>query len=249
VGITTPKQMAKTLVKFSTHHPELRLSRTIIPQVPGSVARSTAVHGVVESFFKSKKYIVPSAVVSPIFAGCVAAVFVGSGSGRFDPSHNVMIFGLGSEPQQPLGREDLRSYRKALEHLLASANAGTSPGSAEKAWERIQSKAKAGLDQKGRPVLHMEVGQQSVSIGNSVRNVLTSGAPPQLVQALLRARIHAELQRSSPPTVSQRDLARDWLLLEQAMEENDPQVTARTVPRPLEPSFSLRSERTDGNRP
>lgn len=72
VGIKTPKQMAKVLVQFSDSHPELRLSRFIIPQVPGDIARSKAVHGVVESFSKSKKYIVPSGG-SPIFAGCVAA--------------------------------------------------------------------------------------------------------------------------------------------------------------------------------
>src|ERR1039458_3795826 len=85
VGITTPKQLARTLVHYSGHHPELQLSKLVIPQIPGSLPRSTAVHGVVESFFKSKKYIVPSAVVSPIFAGCVFAVYVGTGAGRFDP--------------------------------------------------------------------------------------------------------------------------------------------------------------------
>ena len=254
IGVTTPKQVAKTLVKFSTRHPELRLSRTIIPQVPGSMARSTAVHGVVESFFKSKKYIVPSAVVSPIFAGCVAAVFVGSGSGRFDPSHDAMIFALGGDPEKPIGHEDLRAYRKALEHLLAKANTGTSPvntspSNVEKAWEHMQSKAKAGFDQQGRPVLHMNVGPRVVSIGESAENVLTSGAPPQMVQALLEARLQAELQRSSPPSVSEREIARDWKLLQQAMGEVDPQVTARTVQHPLEPSASLHSERTDGNRP
>jgi hypothetical protein len=248
-GITTPKQMAKTLVKYSTRHSELRLSRTIIPQVPGSVARSTAVHGVVESFFKSKKYIVPSAVVSPIFAGCVAAVFVGSGSGRFDPSHNAMIFALGSEPELPLGREDLRAYRKALENLVAGTNPGTSAGNAEKVWARLQSKATAGLDQQGRPVLQMNVGAQLVSVGESAENVLTSGTPPQLVQALLKARLKAELQRNSPPRVSEREIARDWKLLEQALGEVDPQVTARAVQRPVEPSAFLRSERSNGNRP
>jgi len=36
-GITTPKQMAKTLVKFNAHHPELQFSRIVIPQVPGSL--------------------------------------------------------------------------------------------------------------------------------------------------------------------------------------------------------------------
>src|ERR1017187_9277438 len=81
VGITTPKQMAETMVKFSARHRDLEFSRYVIPQVPGSEARSTPVHGVVESFFKAKKYIVPSVVVSPVFAGCVAAVYVGTGAG------------------------------------------------------------------------------------------------------------------------------------------------------------------------
>ena len=70
------------MVKYSSRHPQLAFSRYVIPQVPGSEAdRSTAVHGVVESFFTSKKYIVPSAVASPIFAGCVAAVYVGNTGG------------------------------------------------------------------------------------------------------------------------------------------------------------------------
>src|SRR5246127_4821470 len=65
VGITTPKQIAKMLTKFSARHPELQFSKLIIAQVPGSMPRSSNVHGVVESFFKAKKYIVPSFVVSP----------------------------------------------------------------------------------------------------------------------------------------------------------------------------------------
>ena len=64
LGISTPKQMAKALLQFSASHPELRLSRFIIPQVPGNIARSKTVHRVVGSFLKSKKYIVPSAVAS-----------------------------------------------------------------------------------------------------------------------------------------------------------------------------------------
>ncbi len=92
VGISTPKQMAKALVQYSAAHPELRLSRFIIPQVPGNIARSKAVHRVVGSLFESRKYIVPSAVVSPIFVGCVAAVYFGSGGGRFNPRYGALIF-------------------------------------------------------------------------------------------------------------------------------------------------------------
>ncbi len=249
IGVTTPKQVAKTLVKFSTHHPALSLSRTIIPQVPGSVPRSTAVHGVVESIFKSKKYIVPSAFVSPIFAGCVAAVFVSSGGGRFDPSRDAKIFALGSSPEKPIGREDLRAYRKALEHLLARADSGTSGGNSAKAWERMQSKAKAGVDERGGPVLYITVGAHVVVVGASAENVMTSGTPAELVEALLEARLQAELQRSSSPGVSEREIARDWSLLQQAIEAANPQVTARAVQHPLEPSTSVRFARNGGNRP
>jgi hypothetical protein len=101
LGISTPKQMAKTLVQFSAAHPELTLSRFIIPQVPGDIARSKAVHRVVGSFLESKKYIVPSAVASPIFAGCVAVAYFASGGGRFDPGYNAMIFMPSSEPELP----------------------------------------------------------------------------------------------------------------------------------------------------
>src|ERR1700688_1046152 len=121
IGITTPKQISRMLTKFSDHHSELPFSRLIIAQVPGSMPRSSAVHGVVESFFKSKKYIVPSAVVRPIFAGCVAAVYVGTGAGHFEPSRNAMVFVVGNDPERPLDREDRRAYQLQLKHFLAGA--------------------------------------------------------------------------------------------------------------------------------
>src|SRR5437899_5048189 len=90
LGMTTPKQVAKMLTKYSARQPERHFSRLIISQVPGSMPRSSSVHGVVESFLKSKKYIVPSAVFSPVFAGCVAAVYVTTGAGHFEPARNAM---------------------------------------------------------------------------------------------------------------------------------------------------------------
>ena len=117
VGMTTPKQMAKMLIKFSGRHEELEFSRFVIPQVPGSAARSTPVHGVVESFLKSKKYIVPTAVVNPILAGCVVAVYVGTGAGRFNPSQHAMVFNADRDLEPPIGAEDRRAYQSQLNHL------------------------------------------------------------------------------------------------------------------------------------
>jgi hypothetical protein len=119
----------------------------VIPQVPGSLPRSTTVRGVVESFFTSKKYIVPSAVVSPIFAGCVLAVYVGTGAGRFDPSRNALVFAVGGEPELPVAIEDHRAYQQELKEWLASEDSESSSGHIRKQWEQL----KAGRSRNSMP--------------------------------------------------------------------------------------------------
>ena len=239
VGMTTPKQMAKLLTRYSVRHPELHFSRLVISQVPGSMPRSTAVHGVVESFFQAKKYIVPSAVVSPIFAGAVAAVYVGTGAGHFEPARDAMVYVVGGNPQPPLDREDRRAYQQELKHLLAGAYPENSNQKARKDWERLQSKAKASVDENGRPVLQMEVGDSVVEIGASADNILNGQAPPQLVRQLLAARLESELRRSPPYGITEAEVQRDWNLLQQTMAGADSQLTERDTPR----SQSLRVDR------
>jgi hypothetical protein len=81
VGITTPKQVARSLTKYADHHPELTFSTFMIPQVPGSIKRSHPIDGVVESVVKSKKYVLPLAVLTPeVAAGLVVAYLT---DGRF----------------------------------------------------------------------------------------------------------------------------------------------------------------------
>lgn len=229
VGITTPKQLAKTLTKFSARHPEIEFSRFVISQVPGSLPRSAPVHGVVESFFKSKKYIVPSAVVSPIFAACVAAVYVGTGAGRFDPARNAMVFVAGGDPEQPLDREDLRAYQVQLKHFLADEDLESSGPNVEKSWEKLQSRARTEVDDQGGPVLQMLVGERLVRVGASAENVLNGSAPPQLVRQLLEARLESELRPKSSLGVSGSEIARDWNLLLQTAANSDSPLTARST--------------------
>jgi hypothetical protein len=50
VGITTPKQVAKSLVAYSRRHPQLQFSTFLIPQVAGNLHRSHGVHGVLGAF-------------------------------------------------------------------------------------------------------------------------------------------------------------------------------------------------------
>jgi hypothetical protein len=227
VGITTPKQMAKTMLKFSTHHPQLQFSRWVIPQVPGSAARSTAVHGVVESFLKSKKYIVPSAVVSPIFAGCVVAVYEGTGAGRFNPAQQALVFNAERALEPPLGAEDRRSYQSELNHLVRDPAAETSGARIEK-WRRLLRNSVPDLDAEGHPILWFQMGEEVVSVGVSGGNILANDAPEPFIQELLEARLRSELRRGSPPKVSESDVTRDWNLLQKAVNGAEDEMPAQS---------------------
>ncbi|HEX3738307.1 MAG TPA: hypothetical protein VHV29_01155 [Terriglobales bacterium] len=223
VGITTPKQIAKTLIKYSKRHPDLQFSRIVIPQVPGSMARSSDVRGVVEAFFRSKKYIVPSAVVSPIFAGCVAAVFVTTGgANRFEPARDATVFVVGGDPEQPLDREDVRAYQQQLKHLLAGAYPERPGLNVDKSWGQLQSRATHAVDSKGRPVLQIPVGDDLVQVGASAGNILSGQPPSQLVRQLLEARLQSELGRRASHSITEGEVSRDWELLQKTMATDSP---------------------------
>lgn len=233
LGMTTPKQMAKMLSRYATRHRDLHFSRVVIAQVPGSMPRSTPVHGVVESFFKAKKYIVPTVVISPVVAGCVAATYLGTGAGRFEPARDARVFVAGGDPEPPLGKEDLRAYRQELKHLTA----GAYPESRiDKSWGKLQSHATTTLDADGRPILRMRVGEDEIQIGVSAENILHSDAPPQFVRQLLEARLASELNRRSPQGISETEVARDWELLQKTMSGAELQFAAR----PTQHSYLLR---------
>ncbi|MGA8272306.1 MAG: hypothetical protein WB919_12165 [Candidatus Sulfotelmatobacter sp.] len=221
VGITTPKQMANTLVKFTSHHPELEFMRYVIPQVPGSAARSSAVHGVVESFFTSKKYIVPSAVASPIFAGCVAAVYVGTEAKHFAPGKDALVYSPTRDLEAPIDAEDRRSYALELNHQVAAEELNTSPTHVEKTLAHLINNAAPGFDARGLPVLRLQIGDESVNLGLAQGNILAAESSRHFAQQLLEARLQEELRHVNPARVSENDVEHDWKLLNKARNTPD----------------------------
>jgi hypothetical protein len=87
IAITTPKQIAKSLVTYTHRHDELKLAEVVIPQVPGTIPRSHTPRGVVESLLKTKKYAVPIAVFHPYVLAGIALTYLMDG--RFDLAKNV----------------------------------------------------------------------------------------------------------------------------------------------------------------
>jgi hypothetical protein len=224
VGMTTPKQMAKTMVKFRARHPELEFSRYVIPQVPGTEARSTAVHGVVESFLKSKKYIVPSAVASPIFAGCVVAVYEGTGTGRFKPAQQALVYNPQRELEPPIGAEDRRSFEIELNHLVAAEATETGTTRIQRTLGRAMANSEPGFDSQGRIVIRVDTGDRIVSVSIAAGNIFAKDSSGQFAQQILEARLQAELRRGNPPRVSESDVEHDWNLLQKAMKTADNEV-------------------------
>lgn len=82
LGLTTPKQIAKSLVRYGAKRPELELSSFFIPQIPGSRPESGAPRGVAEGLLRTKKYAVPLIVMQPWLSAGFAAAYLTAG--RFD---------------------------------------------------------------------------------------------------------------------------------------------------------------------
>ncbi|HSS95864.1 MAG TPA: hypothetical protein VLK33_02475 [Terriglobales bacterium] len=124
-GITTPKQMAKCMERYSRKHDELKSSAFVIPQVDGTFKRSTPVRGVFESLVRSKKYVVPLAVVYPWAATVGGTAYLTRG--RFNPSKYArVVYEPDDLSQCMLSAEPNARCEKALQ---VEATVGGSAGS------------------------------------------------------------------------------------------------------------------------
>ena len=98
LGLQTPKQVAKSLVKYGRKNPDIHMSAFTILQVPGNMPRSHPVDGVAEAVVKSKKYMIPLVILQPEFAGALAVSYLAMG--RLSLPKNAPIFEVGEIAQQ-----------------------------------------------------------------------------------------------------------------------------------------------------
>lgn len=91
VGLMTPKQAAHSFTRYAQHHPDLEFTTFVIPQVSGPIRRSIAIHGILDSVLETPKYVLPIAILHPVVAGSLLAVYFGDG--RFHPdAHMESVF-------------------------------------------------------------------------------------------------------------------------------------------------------------
>jgi len=91
-GLMTPKQVARSVVKYGKEHPDVKMTAFVIPQVRGNMPRSHGVDGVAESLVKSKKYLIPLVVLNPeVTGGIVVAYLV---EGRLKMPKDARVFAV-----------------------------------------------------------------------------------------------------------------------------------------------------------
>jgi len=214
LGVTTPKQAAKSLVHFSEHHREMQLTTFVIPQVPG-LKRSKPVHGVIESLVLAKKYVTPVLLFHPFLVGGVEVAYWAGW--RFNPGKNALVFNASAgNPMKdfdpPLTATQRRSYAGLIATVRKSEELDDFP-----TWHHLQSDAKPQLDAEGRPFLQVLFDGREVPVGICRGNALRIAGSPELVQHLLLTHLDAELKVKNP-RVSEQSVKSDWKLLESARE-------------------------------
>jgi len=216
LGVTTPKQIAKMLAKYSRQHPGLQSSGFLLPQVPGAVRRSKPVHGVLESVLAAKKYMLPLVALHPYIGGGLLVEHFGHR--RFDPARNALVFNLdsGGQLDAPMTRDDRLRYQSRLDELSRTGSGGDSLNE-EKHWERLQAGARPELDASGRPVLQLRVGGDLAQVGISRANILSVSDSSELAARLLEARLRQELRPATARKVSPSDVEKDLTLFQQVL--------------------------------
>ncbi len=220
LGITTPKQAAKSLAHFSKRYPQVQLTTFIVPQVPG-LKRSKPVHGVIESLVLAKKYVTPVLLFHPFVVGTVEAAYWAGW--RFNPAKGALIFDPNSpDPtynlQPPLTDAERRSY----ESIVLRATRANTESHDRPDWRRsVESTGVPEFDAAGKPFIKLQIGGEAVQLGICRSNTLRLSAPPELIEDLVLARMQQELKPAKPARTSMLQVNSDWKLIEAAREAQE----------------------------
>ncbi|HEY6271833.1 MAG TPA: hypothetical protein VIX19_07560 [Terriglobales bacterium] len=250
LGVTTPKQIAKMLAKYSRRHPELESSSFVIPQVPGAIPRSKPVRGVLELALSAKKYVVPMLLLHPYISGGVLAVYFGRP--RFNPAQHALVLDSRWQLDTPMTSAERRSFLSELDELkqMSSVQDSSSDSSVVgKTWEQLQAGAEPGLDSSGTPVVQVRIGGDVANVGISRANVLSGPGSSDLAAKLLAARIQQELRPAMARKAAHSEVASDLALLRQLLSVKLQTGLAGIFPSPDESINHYRTQAASDVRP
>jgi hypothetical protein len=122
-GITSPKQIAYKLVKYSRKHPETQLAIFEIPQIPGYRRMSHANKSIDESFVTTA-YAIPIVMLNPYVAGGLFVDYLVRGRYHIVPRRHEI---LGPEKLTPLTGEGEEAENPANGGIQAATGGDAVP--------------------------------------------------------------------------------------------------------------------------
>lgn len=220
LGVTTPKQLARTLSAYTKRHPELQGSHFVIPQVPGTIPRSKRVKGVFEVMLTAKKYMWPIFLVHPYAASTAVAVYVQHW--HFNPGKNSPILDSKYELGAALTSADRRTFQNQLNELVASSEANGEDGGR---WTSLHLSAKPVFDDEG---LALQVGDEIAPVGITRSNIQKVPAGSEFAAGLIEARLREELKSSASSKTARADVESDLVLLQQLLASQEKEMASTT---------------------
>jgi hypothetical protein len=227
LGVTTPKQLGRTLSKYSRRHPELQPARFVIPQIPGTIARSKRVKGVFEVMLTSKKYMWPIFLFHPYAAGAAVAVYVQHW--HFNPGKGALILDSKHQLGAALTSADRRAAQEQLEDLVQAASSADADAD-ERHWTSLHAAAEPALDAIGGLTLQMRVDGEVTSVGIARSNILDVTAGSEFAAGLVKARLREELKSAAAQKTARADVESDLLLLQQLLAPQAKGLASTAVP-------------------
>jgi hypothetical protein len=149
--------------------------------------------------------MVPLLVWHPAIVGCFAAAYLTGGG--FDPGRHALVFDPSRDLEPPMSAEQRREYQSRLDLLSRAIEEDDARPETVK-WPRLEATAEPELDEAGRPILRLRLGDNPVEVGVTRENIVSESESPEVARQLLLVRLHEELRRSAriSPTVVGNDL-------------------------------------------
>jgi hypothetical protein len=227
LGVTTPKQLARTFAKYSKRHEELQTSKFVIPQVPGTIPRSKRIRGVLEVMLTSKKYMLPIFMVHPYAAASAVAVYVGYW--HFNVGNKAPVLDAKFQLGAAVKPKDLQTVRCQLGVMEGTAFS-VAGGTEQRNWPSLEATAEPALDDSEGLVQRVTLGGEVVSVGITRSNILSDPDVAELAASLVKARLGEELKAAAAHKTAWTDVETDLLLFhELVVPQAKPSASAASL--------------------
>lgn len=236
-GMTSPKAIARSFVRFAVRNPQSNLRVLHFAQVPGTIKRSNEVRSGTEQLYRSEKLLIPMLIFANYGVPAVAASYLLTG--RFNPEREF--------EKHPAEEENLRDatepvktqeedqaqvvgtpaewkrYRKALDSLLqerGDAKFIGEQGDFRRLFKHLDKVGTPRVDANGALWMEIPGTSKALNVGLSANNILEQSSNTQLAYSLLLWRAKGVLKSPKHSRETMPEFERDWELLRRARLKN-----------------------------